>query len=63
MEQAGTTAASPVRAALDGLQLNVATGTLVVGIGRPCGDADVVARDGLEGAQRFDADEPGAACG
>ena len=65
MEEAGTTAAEPVRAALDGLRLEVATGELDLG---PGGYATMpmyvsrATRHGLEVAQRFEAAAPGATC-
>ena len=65
MEQAGGTAAGAVRAALDGLQLDVATGTLTLGSDgyatMPMYAARAT-RGGLEVAQRFEAAVPGAAC-
>ena len=66
MEQAGTTAAGQVRAALDGLQLEVATGTLTLGSDgyatMPMYAARAT-RGGLEVAQRFEVAAPGATCG
>ena len=65
MENAGTTAAGPVRAALDGLRLEVATGTLTLGSDGYATMPMYVARatrDGLKAAQRFEAATPGAAC-
>ena len=65
MAQAGTTAAGPVRAALDGLQREVATGALTLGSDGYATMPMYVARatrDGLEVAQRFEAAAPGAAC-
>ena len=65
MEQAGSTAAGPVREALDGLQLQVATGTLTLGSDGYATMPMYVARatrQGLEVAQRFEAATPGAAC-
>ncbi len=65
MENAGTTAARPVRTALDGLQLEVATGTLTLGSDGYATMPMYVARatrHGLEVAQRFEAVAPGAVC-
>ena len=65
MEQAGSTGAGPVRAALDGLELEVATGTLRLGSDGYTTMPMYVARAtrrGLEVAQRFEAAAPGAAC-
>ena len=65
MEQAGTAAAGPVRAALDGLQLEVATGTLALGSNGYATMPMYVARatrGGLEVARRFEAAAPGAVC-
>ena len=66
MEQAGSTAAGPVRTVLEGLQLEVATGTLTLGSDGYATMPMYVARAtrrGLEVAQRFEATAPGAACG
>ncbi|MCY3847053.1 MAG: ABC transporter substrate-binding protein [Acidobacteria bacterium] len=65
MEVAGTTAAGPVRAALDGLRLEVATGELALGSGGYATMPMYVSRatrGGLEVAQRFEAAAPGATC-
>ena len=65
MEEAGTTAAGPVRAALDGLRLEVATGELALGAGGYATMPMYVSRAtrrGLEVAQRFEAAAPGATC-
>lgn len=65
MEEAGTTAAGPVRAALDGLRLQGATGELVLGLDGYATMPMYVARatrQGLEVAQRFEAAAPGSAC-
>ncbi len=65
MEQAGSTAAGPVRAALDGLRLEVATGTLILGADGYATMPMYVARatrDGLEVAQRFEDVPPEATC-
>ncbi len=66
MEQAGTTVAGPVQAALEGLQLETATGTLTLGSDGYATMPMYVAlatRAGLEVAQRFETAPPGAACG
>ncbi len=66
MEQAGTTAAGPVRAALEGLEVETATGTLTLGSDGYATMPMYVARAtraGLEVAQRFEVAPPGAACG
>ena len=65
MEQAGSTAAGPVRTALDGLRLEVATGTLTVGSDGYATMPMYVARatrQGLEVAQRFEDVAPEATC-
>jgi len=65
MEEAGTTAAGPVRAALDGLRLEGATGELVLGSDGYATMPMYVARatrHGLEVAQRFEAAAPGTTC-
>ena len=64
-EQAGTTAAGAVRSVLDGLQLEVATGTLTLGSDGYATMPMYVARAtrrGLEVAQRFETAAPGASC-
>ena len=66
VEQAGTTAAGPVRAVLDGLRLEVATGTLTLGSSGYATMPMCVARatrEGLQVAQRFEAVAPDATCG
>ena len=65
MEEAGTTAAGPVRAALDGLRLKVATGDLALGSGGYATMPMYVSRatrHGLEVAHRFEAAAPGVTC-
>ena len=65
MEEAGTTAAGPVRAALDGLRLEAATGDILLGSDGYATMPMYVARatrDGLDVAQRFEAAAPGTAC-
>ncbi len=65
MEQAGSTAAGPVRTALDGLRLEVATGTLTLGSDGYATMPMYVARatrQGLEVAQRFEDVAPEATC-
>jgi hypothetical protein len=65
MEEAGTTAADPVRAALDGLRLEVATGELALGSDGYATMPMYVARGtrhGLEVERRFEAAAPGSMC-
>ena len=65
MEQAGSAAGAPVRAALDGLRLELATGELTLGADGYATMPMYVARAtrrGLEVAQRFEAAAPGAVC-
>ena len=65
MEEAGTTAAGAVRAALDGLRMEAATGPIALGSDGYATMSMYAARGtrrGLEVAQRFEAAAPGAAC-
>ena len=65
MEQAGGTGPDAVRAALDGLRLEVATGELTMGANGYAAMPTYVARatrHGLEVAQRFEAAPPDTAC-